>query len=103
MEPNYILTHQSAHKGRLMTQKLNESPQDKHKAKYGETHQANYLINAKGSNSENKRQLFGGEKYTNVQTSAFDGPVSPFRDQSNKISSIRDTASPVKSSFDYRP
>lgn len=43
-----------------MTQKLNESPQDKHKALYGETNQANYLIGAKGGNSENKckRELF---------------------------------------------
>jgi cell division cycle 14 len=38
MEPNYIQTHQSAQKSRMMTQKLNESPQDKHKAIYGETH-----------------------------------------------------------------
>ena len=100
MEPNYIHTHQSAHKARLMTNKLNESPQDKHKAKYGETHQANYLINAKGSNSENKgKNLF---KTSEQPVSAFDGPVSPFRDHSNQISSIRETPSPVKS-FDYRP
>ncbi len=85
-----------------MTQKLNESPQDKHKALYGETNQANYLIGAKGGNSENKckRELFNDR--TN-QVSAFDAPVSPFKDQSSKIGSIRNDApqSPVKS-FDYR-
>ena len=37
MEPNYIHTHHSAQKGHMMTQKLNDSPIDKHKAKYGET------------------------------------------------------------------
>ncbi len=43
-----------------MTQKFNESPQDKHKAMYGETNQANYLINAKDRNSDvkSKRKLF---------------------------------------------
>jgi len=29
---------ESAKKSRMMTQQLNESPQDKHKAMYGETH-----------------------------------------------------------------
>ena len=38
MEPNYIRTQQSAQKSKLMTKALNESPQDKHKAMYGETH-----------------------------------------------------------------
>jgi hypothetical protein len=37
MEPNYILSQNSALKGKLATQKLNESPQDKHKAIYGES------------------------------------------------------------------
>ena len=57
---------------------------------YGETNQANYLINAKGGNSENKngRQLFNDR--TNV--TAFDAPVSPFKDQSmSKVSSIRES------------
>jgi cell division cycle 14 len=60
VEPKYIHTHHSAVKGRLMTQKFNESPQDKHKAMYGETNQANYLINAKDRNSDvkSKRKLF---------------------------------------------
>ena len=106
MEPNYIFTHHSAQKSRLMTQKLNESPQDKHKAMYGESQQANYLIGAKGRNSETKcqRELFNDR--TNATTSAFDAPVSPFRDQSAKVTSIRggdvamSTNSPVKS-FDY--
>lgn len=77
METNYILTHQSAKKSVLMTQKLNESPQDKHKALYGETHQANYLINAKGSNSANKstKALF------NDRTNEL--PVSSFNEQQN--------------------
>ena len=81
---------------------MNDSPIDKHKALYGETHQANYLINAKGGNSENKskKQLFNDR--TNV-VSAFDAPVSPFKDQ-HKVNSIRENdapSSPVKS-FDYR-
>jgi len=60
MEPNYIHTHLSAQKSKLATQKFNESPQDKHKAMYGETNQANYLNNAKERNSETKsrRALF---------------------------------------------
>lgn len=53
----------------MMTQKLNESPQDKHKAIYGETHQANYLNDAKGRNSDTKckRALFNDR--TNQQPS----------------------------------
>lgn len=81
---------ESAKKSKMMTEKFNESPQDKHKAKYGETHQANYLINAKGSNSKSKggKVLFNDR--TNASVSAFDGPVSPFRDNSHKVDSIRD-------------
>ena len=87
MEPNYIHSLHSENKSKLMTQKLNESPQDKHKAMYGETNQANYLINAKDRNSEtkSKRALFGNDR-TNREPEA---PVSPFKDQSNKISSMR--------------
>lgn len=55
-----------------MTQQLNESPQDKHKAKYGETHQANYLINAKGNNSENKKGKVLFNDRTNAGCSGFD-------------------------------
>ena len=75
---------------------------------YGETNQANYLINAKGNNSETKgssacRQLFNDR--TNKQAQLPEQPVSPFKDQSSKIASIRDSSyapsSPVKS-FDYR-
>jgi len=78
---------------------------------YGETNQANYLINAKDRNSETKcrRELFNDR--TNQAPSALSSfekqdPVSPFRDQSNKVSSIRNdygqgANSPVKS-FDYR-
>lgn len=55
-----------------MTQQLNESPQDKHKAKYGETHQANYLINAKGNNSENKKGKVLFNDRTNAGSTAFD-------------------------------
>ena len=66
---------------------------------YGETHQANYLIGAKGRNSETecKRERFndrtnnaGGSpsKHSPIReamdtapkTTAFDAPVSPFRD-----------------------
>jgi len=80
---------ESAKKSRMMTQQLNESPQDKHKAKYGETHQANYLINAKGSNSESKQRKVLFNDRTNA-VSQFEQPVSPFKDQSHKVDSIRD-------------
>jgi len=104
MEPNYIHSHQSAQKSKLMTKALNESPQDKHKAMYGETNQANYLINGKGRNSETKacnRTLFNDRtnesmsnnspmRATLPKTSAFDAPVSPFKDQSSKVVSMRD-------------
>lgn len=94
MEPNYIHTHHSAQKSKIMAQKLNESPQDKHKAMYGETNQANYLNNAKERKSEtkSKRELFNDR--TNMNSGS---PVSPFMEKNN--CSIRD--SPVKS-FDYR-
>lgn len=83
MEPNYILSHMSAQKSRLATQKLNESPQDKHKAKYGESQQASYLIGAKGRNSEtkSKRALFNDRTNdAHPTSSAFEAPVSPFKD-----------------------
>jgi hypothetical protein len=100
MEPNYIHSHFSAAKSKLMTQKLNESPQDKHKAKYGETHQANYLIGAKGKNSETKcqRELFNDR--TNASNSpqrnvtAFEAPVSPFKESDAHMRSS--PHSPVK-------
>jgi hypothetical protein len=63
-----------------MTQQLNESPQDKHKAIYGESHQACYLINAKGSNSESKKNgkvLFNDRTNNEAQVSSFyDHPMS---------------------------
>ena len=62
-----------------MTQKLNESPQDKHKAMYGETNQANYLNNAKGANSESKSRRVLFNDSTNMQSSN-EPPVSPFKD-----------------------
>lgn len=36
--------------------KLQMSPQDKHKSKHGEAHQGNYLIQAKERNSETKNR-----------------------------------------------
>ena len=99
MEPNYIRTHQSAQKSKMMTQKLNESPQDKHKAIYGETHQANYLNEAKGRNSpECRRTLFNDR--TNLENpsplrtameAAPKTPVSSFNHQMNA------NASPLRS------
>ena len=62
-----------------MTQQLNESPQDRHKAIYGETHQANYLINAKGTNSETKKHgkvLFNDRTNDQPVSSFFDHPMS---------------------------
>lgn len=85
VEPKYIHSHLSAQKSRHFTQQLNESPQDKHKAIYGETHQANYLIDAKGSNSESKKHnkvLFNDR--TNARVSGFDAPVQPFNDHEMK-------------------
>ena len=75
-----------------MTQKLNESPQDKHKALYGESHQANYLINAKERNSETKsrRKLFN-DRTNDPAAGHIEAPVSPFKDQSGKIGSMRET------------
>lgn len=74
MEPNYIHTHLSAQKSKLATLKLNESPQDKHKAMYGETNQANYLNNAKERNSETKsrRALFNDRTNQSPQATPFD-------------------------------
>ena len=78
-------------KSRAITKAFNESPQDKHKALYGETHQANYLINAKGNNSEQKgKQLFNDR--TNQAS------VTPFN-ESSKVTSIRETGSPQRSRF----
>ena len=37
-----------------MSEKLNDSPNDKYKSMYGEIHQANYLIGAKEKYRENK-------------------------------------------------
>ena len=72
-------------KSRAMTKQFNESPQDKHKAMYGDTNQANNLINAKGRTSESKgKQLFNDR--TNQAS------VTPFHD-SNQITSIREQAS----------
>ena len=47
MESNYIKTNQSVAKSKMMAHQLESSPIDKHKAKYGEQNQANYLILAK--------------------------------------------------------
>mmetsp|Transcript_38987 Transcript_38987/g.59282 ORF Transcript_38987/g.59282 Transcript_38987/m.59282 type:complete len:92 (-) Transcript_38987:259-534(-) len=62
MEPNYIKTEQSAEKSKMMAQKLEESPVDRHKAVHGEHNQANYLILAKEKSSGVKpghqKQLF---------------------------------------------
>lgn len=86
VEPNYIHTHHSAQKSKLMTQKFNESPQDKHKAVYGETHQANYLINAKGTNSESRsrRELF------NDRTN--NSPISSFKDNVREAHGVRENS-----------
>ena len=43
-----------------MTEKLQSSPDDKHKALHGEKDQADYLVMAKGSGSPQKRTR--GEK-----------------------------------------
>mmetsp|Transcript_13613 Transcript_13613/g.23173 ORF Transcript_13613/g.23173 Transcript_13613/m.23173 type:complete len:117 (+) Transcript_13613:527-877(+) len=103
MEPNYIFTHHSAQKGRMMEQKLNDSPQDKHKAMYGETNQANYLISAKDRNSESKMfndrtnaysQNHAGHRGSSTKKEfKHDAPVSPFRDMSGVGISIRDSSS----------
>jgi hypothetical protein len=59
---------------------------------YGETHQANYLINAKGSNSEKKKGKVLFNDRTNNSVSAFDTGVTPFKEQQHlKHDSIRDS------------
>ena len=82
---------------------------------YGESQQANYLIGAKGRNSETKvkRELFNERTNTLGATTAFDAPVSPFKDQSvnsMRVDQTKDAisrtkidgiGSPVKS-FDYK-
>ena len=89
---------------------------------YGESQQASYLVAAKERNSETKsrRKLFN-DRTNDAGATQADAPVSPFKDQSSKISSIRESSgskiggsskpygteniyqpsSPVKS-FDYR-
>lgn len=51
MEPKYIKTKESAVKSKQFSEQFESSPVDKHKAKYGEIGQANYLILAKESSS----------------------------------------------------
>jgi len=55
MEKFYIKTAASEIKSKLMADKLEMSPNDKYKAKYGELNQANYLVMAKGNSA--KKQL----------------------------------------------
>lgn len=75
---------------------------------YGETHQANYLINAKERNSESKSKKsmlcdrtnnnmpaynqpgHRGSSTKKDYTHPFDAPVSPFKDMSSQVLSIRD-------------
>jgi len=47
-------------KSKMMSEQLEASPTDKHKALHGETNQANYLITAKQESAEKKygKQLF---------------------------------------------
>ena len=59
MEPNYINSAQSAIKSKIMAQKLEDSPIDKHKAIHGEENQASYLIKAKENNSPYSKKRYG--------------------------------------------
>lgn len=54
MEKNYIRSEQSEMKSKIMSEQLENSPLDKHKAKHGELNQANYLILAKENSSPAK-------------------------------------------------
>jgi|LakMenEpi03Aug12_release.lakeMendotaPanAssembly.Ray.scaffolds.fasta_scaffold4718505_1 hypothetical protein len=47
MEPLYIKSGDNELKSKIMAEQLENSPEDKYKAFYGEHHQATYLINAK--------------------------------------------------------
>lgn len=60
---------------------------------YGETNQANYLINAKGSNSKSHNKVLFNDRTNNGGVvSTFDQqPVSPFKDQSHKVEGMRET------------
>lgn len=99
MEPCYIKTNHSAQKSKLMAQKLEESPLDRHKAVHGELNQANYLLMAKekssGTKALHQKQLFNDR--TNGGSAKEPGeireeqPSSPLKDKSAKLGS-----SPVK-------
>ena len=54
MEPNYIKGEASTLKAFAMANQLELSPVDRHKAKFGEEDQANYLLMAKGDSAEKK-------------------------------------------------
>lgn len=60
MESEYTKTNASLAKSAMYAQKLESSPVDKHKAKYGETGQANYLILAKENSSSKHQEIFSG-------------------------------------------
>lgn len=57
VQKNYIHTAASELRSKQMAEQLEMSPQDKHKAKFGEANQAQYLIMAK-ENIRKQRQLF---------------------------------------------
>jgi len=65
MEPNYIHTNHSAQKSKIMAQKLEESPIDKHKAIHGELNQANYLLLAKERSSSDNKMLHQKKLFNN--------------------------------------
>lgn len=62
MEKNYIKTTDAQAKSAQWAQKLESSPVDKHKAKFGEADQANYLLLAKERSADkHARELFNNE------------------------------------------
>ena len=52
MEPNYIKGEATITKALAMANQLEQSPVDRHKAKFGEQDQANYLLMAKEASAD---------------------------------------------------
>lgn len=67
MEPKYIKTKESSLKSKLMQEQLESSPIDKHKAKYGEMGQANYLILAKEQSATKDSKAIRKDSLTNPE------------------------------------
>lgn len=75
MEPKYIKTKESSLKSKLIQEQLESSPIDKHKAKYGEMGQANYLILAKEQSASKESKAIRKDSLNNPEIE--ETPISP--------------------------